>query len=133
MGRNLMKLARGYYPKDNAKSVYFLGRNYHHQKLYQDAIKAFEEVLEIEPNYHRAWYDIGNTYEKLGEFNKAIECYQKALNNDPNDVYAWYNMGRAYKEIGDLIRANECFQEAERLSISMGIIVSREKDRGVLL
>jgi len=46
---------------------------------YDEAIKFFDKVLEINPNFSEAWYGKAIALEKLGKIPEAIECYNRAL------------------------------------------------------
>jgi tetratricopeptide (TPR) repeat protein len=46
---------------------------------YQDAARAFEEAIRLEPNLHRIWGNLGDAYRYAGTDPKAAsEAYQKA-------------------------------------------------------
>jgi tetratricopeptide (TPR) repeat protein len=49
-----------------------------------DAIKAYEDAIETNPNYDTAYYNMGIAYTELNKFEEAIEAYEKAI--DLNSV-----------------------------------------------
>lgn len=63
-----------------------------------DALKLYEEVIEIDGSNSVVWYNLGNAYFKAENFAKARECYFNALNfrevNDLSEVN--YNIGNTY-------------------------------------
>ena len=45
------------------------------QKNYDDAIKCFEKVIQLSPDYPYAYYSLGMSYEQKGDITKAVEYY----------------------------------------------------------
>ena len=50
---------------------------------YDEAIKAFDKAIEINPQYSLAWYNKGRALYKLNKFDEAIKAYDKAIEIDP--------------------------------------------------
>jgi len=48
---------------------------------YNEAIECFEQALEIDPKYARAWYSKGLAFYNLEKYNEAIECYDIMKSN----------------------------------------------------
>src|SRR5208337_742950 len=46
---------------------------------YNEAIKAFDKAIEINPKNSDAWYKKGNILSKLGKYDEAIKAYEKAI------------------------------------------------------
>lgn len=46
---------------------------------YEQEIKAYNLVLEINPTCAEAWCNMGEAYDDKEEYDKAIECYEKAV------------------------------------------------------
>ncbi len=63
----------------NSDSLYELGRAYILAKRYDDAIKQFDKIIRIEPDYGRAYLGMGIALWKKGKKDKAVEYFQKAL------------------------------------------------------
>jgi len=62
-----------------------LGNAYVGLGKHNEAIKAFESALRIDPFFVPAYVDLGDTYEKLGKREKALEQYAKALTRDKHN------------------------------------------------
>jgi len=56
-----------------------------------EAIKAYEKAIEINPNDSDAWYNKGVALDNLNKSDEAIKAYEKAIEINPNDSDAWYN------------------------------------------
>ena len=60
-------------------------------KEYQGALKDFNKVIELDPNYKKPYFRRAGVYEKLNEKEKALSDYTKYINLNPSDVSNAYN------------------------------------------
>ena len=59
---------------------------------YEEAIKAYDKAIEINPQYSMAWNNKGAVlYNKLGKVDEAIKAYDKAIEIDPQNTVAKHN------------------------------------------
>jgi len=74
-------LARDYYKIANAKFS---------QGRYNEAIAAYQRVLNLKPQSYASWIELGKSYEKLGFYQEARSAWKEALKANPEDasVYA---------------------------------------------
>ena len=63
---------------------------------YDEAIKAYEKAIEVNPNNADAHNNLGHTYSEKGMFDEAILAYKEAIAINPNDVVVHNNLGNAY-------------------------------------
>ena len=63
----------------NDEIAYALGDVYHLSIRYEDAIKAYEDVVSLAPNRIAAYNKIGLIYTQMGEIGKAMVWYRKGL------------------------------------------------------
>ena len=68
---------------------------------YNEAIKAYDKAIEINPQDSDVWYKKGNILNKLGKYNEAIKAYEKAIEIDPHNSNAWNNKGVTLAKLGD--------------------------------
>ena len=61
--------------KDNSDAFFNKGLVLANQKNYDDAIKCFERVIQLTPDYPYAYYSLGMAYEQKGDTSKALEYY----------------------------------------------------------
>jgi superkiller protein 3 len=80
---------------------------------FKEAIKAYEKVIEIEPNNNWAHYNMGLAYYGLGKFKKAIEAYEKAIDIKP-DEEAYHNMGIAYIMLNEKVSFEDAIKAYEK-------------------
>jgi len=67
-----------------------LGSLYIRLFRYQDAIKIFNELLKINPDFYRALLGIGVAFDKAGKRVEAMRYYKKYLAKKPNSGNARY-------------------------------------------
>jgi tetratricopeptide (TPR) repeat protein len=48
------------------------------QGKYEDAIRAFDEAINIDPQLGKAWYNKGLALQSLGRYNEANAVFAKA-------------------------------------------------------
>ena len=70
--------------KNNKSIMLVLGDAYLRNKNPEKALKSFESILKIDPNYPEAHYFIGNTYAFMKDYDKALESFNKTIELKPN-------------------------------------------------
>ena len=78
----------------------------------EEAIKAYSDVIELNPRYSAAYNNRGVAYAKKGEYDLAIGDFSKAIELNPHDFFAYNNRGNTYNDIGEFDRAIEDFNTA---------------------
>lgn len=98
---------------------------FYNRQKFQEAVKAFGEVIKDEPNNGRAWYLLGNSLHSLGRYEEAIKAFEKnvAIANNPN---AMFNIASGYARLKQTGKAFEWLEK----SINSGVapFVDLEKD-----
>ena len=107
--KRILKMARK--EKEKLKEEYVQGKIDLIDKKWEGALRHFDEVIHLKPDFSRAWcykaYALGN----LGRYEKAIVSYDKALETDPRYVDAWNLKGLLLEEMGRYEEAIECFNK----------------------
>ena len=75
--------------------------------LYEDAIAAYQYVLESFPNDRAAWRQLGRTYYLDQQHQASIDAYTEALGIDPEDREAHYHLMLNYRALGEIEKAAE--------------------------
>lgn len=88
------------------------------QKKYDDAIKAYDEAIRLDPNLTTAWHNKGYTLFFQDKYEEAIKAFDEAIRLSPNFVDAWINKGAALNALGRTAEANEAFTKAKGLGYS---------------
>ena len=87
------------------------GRIFNAAEEYEAALKAFDKAIEINPEYHQAWYNRGIALGKLGRLEEAVTSYDKANQIKPKYHKAWYNRGIALRKLGKFEQAVAAFDK----------------------
>ena len=81
-----------------------------------EAIKAYDKAIEINPQYADAWYNKGNILCQLGKFDEGIKAYDKTIEINPKYSNAWYNKGNALDDSGRHDEAIKAYDKAIELN-----------------
>lgn len=94
-----------------------LGNVYYAEGNYDQAVGAFDQAVEMNPNFEWIWFSLGRTHSQRKDYTKAMEAYQKTIRVNPENVNAWIDLGIIYcDEQGNYPHAVEAFQKAIRSS-----------------
>jgi len=99
------------YPREKA-IINNVGIDYYGIGAYDQAIKAFNQVLELDPNYEPAHNMLGYTYLKMGEFSKAVEHLKKSASLLPGEANPLDSLGEAYFWMGRLDESAATYKQA---------------------
>ena len=109
---------------ENIENLNKLGREYQSQGKYEQAIKAYQQLLKIaQKNADKfqeasAYGNLGNNYRLLGNYNQALTNYQKSLPiwqelDDQKAVANVYRgMGNVHLNLGNYDKAIELHQKS---------------------
>ncbi|MHA1671176.1 MAG: tetratricopeptide repeat protein [Promethearchaeota archaeon] len=82
---------------------------------YEESIKYFKRIIEIDPNSYRAHYNLGIAYSNIKLPEDALKAYKAALKIKPDYAYCYFNMGLIYETKNDLKKALEYHQNALKI------------------
>jgi tetratricopeptide (TPR) repeat protein len=91
---------------------YLLGMNYFRMQQFDDAIKEFQTVLQLSPDYALAAFQLGLSYASAGQPEKAVTYLAKALQLDGTNFSAAFNLGVAYLRLQDVPHAVAALRQA---------------------
>lgn len=81
----------------------------------EEAIKAYSDVIELNPGYSAAYNNRGVVYANKGEYDLAIRDFSTALELNPNDFFAYNNRGNVYSDMDKVNEAIADFNTAIKL------------------
>jgi Flp pilus assembly protein TadD len=67
----------------------------------QEAIRAYQQALQLKPEDAEIHNKLGDAYYYAGRLREAIESYTKAAQLEPNNAETFYNLAIAYSESGN--------------------------------
>ena len=79
---------------------------------YVEALKCYEEILQLEPDNINALIDKGVTLQNIGQLKMSIKSYDEALLLDPTNIDALVNKGSALHTLYEYEKAIDCYDKA---------------------
>ncbi len=111
-GQNEQKLARA--REKDPRYQYNLGLFHLNGGNVDEALKALQKSLALDPRSALAWNALGLARSMKGELEASSEAYRKSLELDPAFSEARNNLGTVYQELGFLDRAQAEFEKVVR-------------------
>jgi tetratricopeptide (TPR) repeat protein len=81
----------------------------------QNAKKAYELTIKIDPNFSTGYYNLGMLLKGMGNLPEAVKHYQKAISINPEYAEAYQNLGVVFFKLGYLAESQAVFKEAIKL------------------
>lgn len=85
------------------------GVTFYQQKEFSKAIRAYEKVIELDPNYVEAYNNLGIIYQEMGDLESALKSYRRAIEINPKYEKALNNIGILLHLKGEDEKATEAF------------------------
>ena len=92
-----------------------LGTIYREDGKYEDAIKAFDKVIELIPTNAWGYYIKGWCYELSGDDDTAMKLYEEGIDIDKEYPYIFLMRGQQYLKRGDIEKGNADFETVLKL------------------
>lgn len=86
-------------------SLILLGR-------YEEALRAIDKALDLNPYNEVAWLNKGNALTKMGRLVDALRCFNAAIKVNPAYEVAWNNKGNTLARLGHFEEALTCYERA---------------------
>ena len=83
---------------------------------FQEAVKCFNEAIDIKDNYSLAYYNRGLVSQELKNYQQAIKDYNKAIELNPKEVLPYHNRGNIYLEAKKYQQAIADYNKAMELN-----------------
>jgi tetratricopeptide (TPR) repeat protein len=91
--------------KDSAVVLLFTALCYTETAMPEEAIKAYNQLLKLDPCNAQAHSNLGNAYMKSGEYEAALFHFDKSIEYKPDQYYAYINRANLFFRIRDLSSA----------------------------
>ena len=91
--------------KDNKDALLYRGIAYVHCENAADALSDFNDVLKLDPQLIRAYYNIGRVYSNTNQIELALENFNKALAINPESIPIYLGIARMYAMQADFDKA----------------------------
>lgn len=87
-------------PKKEVISQFETAEELFNQGKYEEAIKNYNKIIEIDSDFFKAWLSKGLALQNLGKNEEAIICYDKCIEMNPRNSWPWNNKGSALISLG---------------------------------
>lgn len=95
------------------KAIYLQQTGFKDKSRFQEAIKCYDSMLEIEPTFFASNFNKGYIYlEYYQDYQKAAECFTKAIEQQPSYAQAYYNRGLCNESMDNLAAAEKDYRAA---------------------
>lgn len=84
------------------------GLSYYRRGQLNEAIDAYKQAINLQPDYAKAHHELGVVYHAKGMLDDAKNEYELFLKFAPNDVYAFV----AHDNLGKVYKSKEMYSEA---------------------
>ena len=103
---------------DRKQSYFWTRKGFELQKSQNidEAIRCYDNALELDPSNVQAWNDKGWMFMRRKEYDKALQFLDRAIRIDPNYSYSWYNKGVSLRNLGKTDEAIRCYDKALAIS-----------------
>ncbi|WP_416667170.1 tetratricopeptide repeat protein [Egbenema bharatensis] len=78
------------------------GDQFSQAEQWAEAIDAYTQAIELDPNNADTYYNRGLAYHNQGDSQAALADYSEAIELDPNYSFAYNNRGNIHYDQGDL-------------------------------
>lgn len=95
-----------------AFNFYKTGREQFNLGNVTGAIQAYQQALEIEPDYADVHLSLGHAYLRLQKNQEAIKAFKEATRINPEMDEAYYGLGLEYFRAGKMKEAAQAFKKA---------------------
>ncbi len=82
---------------------------------YDKALEAYDQAIQLKPDFASAYKNRGVTYAQKGDNDRAIQDFDQALKLKPDMASAFNSRGLAYQTKGDFVKSVADFDEAIKL------------------
>ena len=106
------KVVNELYAMDWFKKGYVLRYN---AKKNQEAMKAFDKAIEIDPNYAKAYAGKAAIYNEWRQYEEALRESERAIRLDPRLALGFNCRGKAHMGMSNYQKAIEDFNKAREL------------------
>lgn len=101
----------------NPESYYDKGMFYQFSGDYDNAIKAYQELLQVDSTYKHAYYNMGVIYnEDKADYKTSLTYFNKAIKYDSAYSLAYYGRGNCYEMLKQYPQALSDYAHAYRIN-----------------
>jgi tetratricopeptide (TPR) repeat protein len=100
------------------QAQYILGAAYKKDRLYDEALAAFNKVLAVDPKDPYTNIQIGQIYSSKQQYQQAAEVFRRALEAEPYNSTAAYSLAQALIRAGNQADGQKMLTQFQKLKAS---------------
>jgi tetratricopeptide (TPR) repeat protein len=121
---------------DDARAPYYLGNFLYDRRRHQEAIVAWEQSVERDPQFPTAWRNLGIAYfNGSGDPARARDAFDRAFAADPDDARVLYERDQLSKRMGEppqirlaeLERSPNLFEQRDDLTVELATLLNQTR------
>ena len=93
------------------KKNFSLAITNHKNKNYKLAESYYNQVLVINPQHTKSFYNLGLLFYEIKNSERAMSYFEKVLKIEPEYKDANYNLGMIFYELGENLKAITCYEK----------------------
>lgn len=97
------------------EDLFVAGKYYLNCGFNEKSLRCFSEIIRLDPNNNRAYFELALAYEASHEIEHALQCIKFHLNVQPRDILALIWLGHYYLDTNDLAMAEKQIVKVIRL------------------
>jgi tetratricopeptide (TPR) repeat protein len=109
------EIAFGKMKEAEADAVQLKGSPEAQARLRDEARKAYQQAIKLDPTSLEGTRHLGRLYVKMGDTDRALETYKKAMPKHAKEGGLWYDMGLCHTRRKDFRESIRCFNKALEL------------------
>ena len=98
-------LQEGEFERDSVPVLLFIALCYTDAGVTEEAIKAYYELLKIDPKNSQVHSNLGGLFIQEGDFETALKHYNKSIEFNPKNYFAYLNRANYYFRINEFENA----------------------------
>jgi tetratricopeptide (TPR) repeat protein len=106
-----LKKVEGLVIAEEMKEELKRGNELFDQEKYEEAIQAYQTIVEKFPETYVLYRNIGNCYFQMEDYEKAEEFYMRVLEKEPDDTESILGIGNTYANRGQDEKALEWYNK----------------------
>jgi len=113
---------------DNIDILLKLGYMKFHLNDYNDAIKVYDKILDIDITNAEAWNLKSLIYYRQKNYIKALNCVDKAVESNPTYDMAWYNKACFHSILNQIPESIESLKRSVEINVKNAKKAVNDKD-----
>ena len=100
---------------ESAAALYVLGASYKKDRLYTEALAAFDRLLKIDPQDPYTNIQVGQIHSASQQYAQAADYFRRALDSEPYNATAAYSLAQALIRSGKTVDGQQMLAKFQQL------------------